>query len=737
MSSPSNDSYLDFVTAETVTPVQENIVAGVACPQASAQIETDGICLVDAAGRIIGCNATFGKLLDCSTDEATLYTLADFKTTDENIWRRRNGELIEVESSASEMFCAGQKLACHVVRHAIKREQVNLESEPASNLQAQRMLEVMIDQLPVGILFRDFDGLHTRANQAAASLIGIEREKLQNMTADEVVRLGRIMKPNGEPFRDEDIPPISAMRADGLIPPFEAMVHSLYGEVRHVIVNTAPVTLRDEEHHDEKPFGSVMVITDITERKLAEERMLYDALHDRLTKLPNRALFVDHLQKAMLRARRDADYLFAVLFLDFDRFKVINDSLGYATGDQLLVQISKQLQSCLRASDTVARLSGDEFALLLDSMENASEAIVVAEKIHQRFSHPFKIDGREIFVTASIGIRLSTMGFDDAQNVLRDADTAMYRAKSRGRARFEVFDKMMHARVIETLKIETDLRRALERNELRLYYQPIINLTDGNVGGFEALVRWQHPERGIVLPSEFVSVAEETGLIGRVGIWVLREACRQMCEWQKRATYKQLKLRPTMSINLSTRQLMQPDIAAQIYTVLDEMQIDPLCLKLEITESVVIDNTETTIEILKILRALGIELSIDDFGTGYSSLSYLHRFPVQQLKIDRSFVARMDGRENGEIVQTIISMAHQLGMKVVAEGVETEAQNEQLIMMGCDFAQGYLFSKPLDAGRAGDIINKQFIMPATSHLNLPNRTHTPVHSNNFFPTSAK
>jgi diguanylate cyclase (GGDEF)-like protein len=721
----------------------------------------EAVCLIDPTGRVIGCNAAFGELLDYDAARASLLTLADFQTERENFWRRSDGAEIEVAVGATEMFCAGQKLSCLIARRTEMKsaaEPQEISAAPISiahsanascagvdvvTFQTQRMLEVLIDQLPVGVLFRDFDGTNTRANQVAANLIGIEREQLQRMTAQEVIGTGRVLKANGEPFSEADVPPITGMRNGELIPPFEAMVKSVDGEVRHVMVKIAPVFGQNTADAADS-FGSVMIIVDITEhklanmaeRKLAEERMIYDALHDRLTKLPNHAFFVEHLHKAIARARRDKNCLFAVLYLDVDRFKVINDSLSYKIGDQLLIQIAQQLTSLLRLSDVLARLSGDEFAILLENMENASDAILVAEKIHQRFSQPFKIEGREIFISASIGIRLSTLDFDDPQDLLRDADTAMYRAKSRGRARLEVFDRTMHARMIETLKIETDLRCAIERGEFRLHYQPIVNLQTGALSGFEALVRWYHPERGIISPLDFIPVAEETGLIAPIGIWVLREACRQMRAWQNCSQCESFGAHATMSVNLSTKQLMQPDIAAKIYTVLDETGLDPRYLKLEITETAVVENAEMTIEILKLLRSLGIELAIDDFGTGYSSLSYLHRLPVQQLKIDRSFVSRMDGRENGEIVQTVISMAHHLGMKVVAEGVETEAQYAQLVEMNCDYAQGYLFSQPLNAEQAPECFGRNFGAPAptATYLNLADPSHVGARRNGLYRT---
>jgi diguanylate cyclase (GGDEF)-like protein/PAS domain S-box-containing protein len=467
----------------------------------------------------------------------------------------------------------------------------------------------------------------------------------------------------------------------------------------------------------------IFQIQDITDRKRAEERLLYDAFHDALTGLPNRALFIDHLKLSVERAKRRQDRLFAVLFLDFDRFKIINDSLGHMVGDQLLVGIARRLEACLRPGDTVARLGGDEFTVLLEDLNDTNEAIEVAERLQQTLSLPFNLKGSEVFTTASIGIALSTIGYEQAEEVLRDADTAMYRAKINGKARHEVFDKAMHASAMTILQLETDLRRAIDRKEFVLHYQPIVALETGVIRGFEALVRWQHPERGFISPGDFIPIAEETGLIIPIGQWVLEEACRQIRKWQE-----QFPQHPPLqvSVNLSGKQFTQANLIEQIRRVLRETGIDPRTLKLEITESMMMENIDTAINMLKQLRAIGIELSMDDFGTGYSSLSYLHRFPISTLKIDRSFVSRMTGNnENAEIVRTIVMLARNLDMNIVAEGVETESQVAQLKSLECEYGQGYFFSKPLAAEGAARLLSGNHIYqmtlqpPLDSHLQQP------------------
>ena len=444
------------------------------------------------------------------------------------------------------------------------------------------------------------------------------------------------------------------------------------------------------------------ILHDITERKRAEEQLAYGAFHDPLTGLPNRALFLDRLAQATDRLRRRGGSALAVLFLDLDRFKVINDSLGHGTGDELLRALGGRLAEALRPGDTAARFGGDEFTVLLDNVGDAVAATHVAQRILDSVARPFQLSRSEVYTTASAGIAVHTGGAASPEELLRGAGTALGRAKARGRARCEVFDRAMHAEAMDRLQMEMDLRPAAERGELRLLYQPVVSLLEGGtVCGFEALLRWDHPALGCVLPEQFIPVAEETGLIVPIGEWVLDEACRQLRRWRDRFPGR----RVTVGVNLSARQFTRPELVDRVREILERAGVEPGALRLEITESLLIEHTDPTAAMLARLKEVGVGLCMDDFGTGYSSLGYLHRFPLDTLKIDRSFVARMGAGGDAEpIVRTIAALAHNLGLKVVAEGVETAEQLEELRELRCEYAQGYLFSRPLDAADAGRML---------------------------------
>jgi diguanylate cyclase (GGDEF)-like protein/PAS domain S-box-containing protein len=449
--------------------------------------------------------------------------------------------------------------------------------------------------------------------------------------------------------------------------------------------------------------------TDITARKQAEAQLLHDAFHDALTGLPNRVLFLDRLAHAIAIARRRKDYIFAVLFLDLDRFKVVNDSLGHLVGDQLLVELGRRIGGSLRPGDTIARLGGDEFGVLLEDIRSLSNATYIAERIQRALAAPFTVEGHEVFANASIGIALNAAGYERPEQLLRDADTAMYQAKTHTRGGYVIFEPGMHEHAVERLRLETELRRAVERREFAVYYQPVLSLTTNRVAGYEALVRWNHPLRGIVGPGEFIPMAEETGIAIAIDRLVLREACRQMQEWLRAVPDSGLEF---MSVNLSSRQLSQPDLVELVSKVLWETGLGPEKLKLEITENVIIDNPGAAAEMLGKLRSLGVQLYIDDFGTGYSALSYLHDLPINGLKIDRSFIQRMGKHgEKQQIVKTILALGKDLNIDVIAEGIETEDQLAQLKSLQCRYGQGYIFSKPVDSEKARALIEKSFTAP--------------------------
>ena len=462
-------------------------------------------------------------------------------------------------------------------------------------------------------------------------------------------------------------------------------------------------------------------LAQVVERVRAQEKLVHDAFHDPLTALPNRALFLDRLERAIARAKRHEDYKFAVLFIDIDRFKMVNDSLGHSAGDELIVQVARRILRTLRLEDvvarpvaipdsewktkddTLARLGGDEFTVLLDDIHDPADSIRVAERIQNSLEEPFVIYGQDVFTTASIGITANS-AHTTAADVLRDADTAMYRAKLHGKARCEVFDQAMHEQAVDRLKLETDLRRACDREEFRVFYQPIISLQTGTIAGFEALVRWERPGAGIVAPGAFISVIEDIGLIVPVGEWILRKSCEQVRRWHR--AYPQERML-TMSVNVSGRQFAQSELAARMETILQETEVEATAIKLEITESVTMGDPERTIKVIKELKKLGMRISIDDFGTGYSSLSYLRRFPIDTLKIDRSFVTNLESNsENREIVRTIMGLARNLGMDVIAEGTETIEEVSYLKSVNCEFAQGYFFSRPVDSEKAEMLLSE-------------------------------
>ena len=540
-----------------------------------------------------------------------------------------------------------------------------------------RMLEKAVETMQLGVTITDTDGRILYTNPADARMHGYTIAELRGQHA-------RVFAPpeHARPIAREAMEDVTSwaretvnVRKDG----------SLF-----------PVLLRSDLVKDSagRPVGLVTCCEDISTRKELERQLLRNAFYDTLTALPNRGLFSHRLEEAIERSLRGEAH-FAVLMVGLDRFKLVNDSLGRRAGDALLAGVGARLRECVRPETMVARIAGDEFAILLDEAQGLGEATRVAACVQESLARPFDADGSEVFTGASVGIALSASAYERPEDVLRDAAIAMYRSKDAGRGQYEVFDRDMHAAAMERLRLEMDLRRALERGELCLFYQPIVTLESGRIAGFEALIRWRHPERGLVLPDDFIPLAEETGLILPIGTWVLEEACRELKRWQEMATGDgggPL----TMAVNLSARQFARADLVDHVERVLAETAIAHGTLKLEITESVIMQHTDAVNATLARLKALGVQLYIDDFGTGYSSLGYLHRLPLDALKIDRSFVSAEAGEGSLQLVRTIVAMAHGLGVKVVTEGIETAELVSELRALRCEYGQGFFFARPLE-----------------------------------------
>ncbi|MGL5065855.1 MAG: sensor domain-containing protein [Microcoleus sp.] len=593
--------------------------------------------------------------------------------------------------------------------------------------QAEAKYRSIFENAIEGIFQTTADGRYLSANPALARIYGYASP------AETIAQITNIAEQlYVDPNRRTEF--VGAIEENGSVSEFESQVYRADGTKIWISENGRAV--RDAAGNLLFYEGTV---EDITARKIAEEKLVHDALHDTLTGLPNRALFMDRLKHAIGLSKRLPDVFFAVLFIDLDRFKVVNDSLGHLVGDRLLIAIAQRLETCLRAGDTVARLGGDEFAILLENIKTAEDATHIAERVQSALAEPFFLNKYRVFTSASIGIVCSGLPlensesedwtiapgddpagensllsvpslpelplrtlYDRPEELLRDADAAMYHAKAMGKARHEVFDLSMHTRAVALLQMENDLRRALERQEFQLYYQPIVSLTSGKICGFEALLRWQHPQRGLVTPIEFLSVAEETRSIVPISWWMMRSACSQMREW-----HQKFPANPPLnvSVNISNQQFKQPNLIEQIREILQETQLNPRSLKLEITESIIMENADLAATVLGDLSKLEIQLYIDDFGTGYSSLSRLHTFPTDALKIDRDFVSRMaEDAGNEAVVQTILILASHLGMNVIAEGIETSEQLNLLRTFQCEYGQGYFFSPPVNSQTASVLI---------------------------------
>ncbi len=527
------------------------------------------------------------------------------------------------------------------------------------------------------------------ANSEFVKITGFEKQEIENIKSwlhfiDEKTQ--RKIR-NGEVFQDH-------LKFSSMPPSFECKFIDKDNSQKDMLCTLAAIPGSDK---------SVVSLADITELKEAERQIYHQAFHDELTSLPNRALFMEHLTMAVKRAKRRDDYRFAVLYLDIDRFKLVNDSLGHSVGDRLLAAFANRIQESLRDIDTLGRFGGDEFVILLEDIENSEYASGVADRLQQGLKRPFMIEGKEVFAPASFGVVLNTSDYDEPENIIRDADAAMYHAKENGKAQYKVFDNTLHKKAMHLLERETDLRKAIHKDEFENHYQPIVDLRTSALVGFEALIRWNHPQLGLIYPGSFISIAEETGLIVPITQLTAQRACGDLCYWQDQL---QDKLKLTMNINLSSKHFLSPTLLDDIKEILSKTGMPPEQLKLEITETALMEDADETIRLVHRLKDLGLQLVIDDFGTGYSSLSYLQRLPIDTLKVDRSFVSRIQSEPDGNrnIVEAIISLAHRLKMIVVAEGVETEEQFAILMEMKCQFGQGYLFSKPMPKPKVDQLI---------------------------------
>lgn len=597
--------------------------------------------------------------------------------------RRRDGSAVDLLASASRLDDAEGR-----IRGLILTMSDVTERSRAREAQRERLdfLQSLIDAVPVPIFYKGADLRYLGCNEAFVRCLGRSREEIVGSSAEE------LLPDHAARFHEADL----ALLRDGTTQAYEGQVPGADGSLREVLFNKA--VLRDESG---AISGIVGTLLDISERKRAEERLAHQAYHDALTGLPNRMLFTQRLQQALAQARRNGEMV-AVAFIDLDRFKLINDTLGHAAGDALLQQVAMRLRECVRSYDTLARMGGDEFTVLLPVRDEPRAVARVCERILAAMATPFVLHGRELVVSASIGISLYPMDGDDAGVLLQRADGAMYRAKEAGKNCYRLFSPETQDAVHSRLELEADLRRAVARNELQLVYQPQVRLVDRAVVGFEALLRWQHRELGAVPPSRFVPIAEESGLIVRLGAWVLKEACSRAVGWQAEGR------RPVrIAVNVSARQLGTPDFVETVAQVLEETGLPPALLELELTESGVMRDPDEAACQLARLQALGVRVSIDDFGTGFSSLSRLQRLSLDQLKIDRAFVAEMEAeRSTLPLAAGIVTLAHALGLQVVAEGVETERQAEILVGLGCEEAQGWLFGRPLPLEAAEALLDK-------------------------------
>lgn len=608
--------------------------------------------------------------------------------------RQKNGNYIWFETTAKIVYdysTGNVKELITVSRDITKRKQTEKELK-----QAETKYRTIFENITQGIFQTSLNGRYLSANPALAKIYGYDSpEELINTLTDIEHQL--YVDPNCRTYL------INLLEQTGFVSDFESQVYCKNGQI--IWISETIRAVYDEFNQFLYYEGTV---EDVSARRLAEERLKHDAFHDSLTQLPNRAWFMQQLEFSIAH---NHNWMYGVLFIDLDRFKVVNDSLGHLAGDELLKNVAKRLEKCLRWQDKVARFGGDEFAILLENIDDLQEVIQIAERIQEKLKLPFKLKTEKIFTSASIGITLSTIGYEKPEDLLRDADLAMYQAKAEGKGRYVVFDPVMQVAALARLQLENDLRQAIKKQEFSLYYQPIVDLTTEYIIGFEALLRWKHPLHSWISPADFIPIAEETGLINSIGWWVFQEACCQLDLWKQKFPKTPL----IMNINISPHQLKKVDLVKGIESILQIYRINGSDLKLEITESCFLETVASETAVVEQIKSLGIGLCIDDFGTGYSSLSRLHEFPLDTLKIDRSFINLIEFGQTA-IVQTIVTLAHSLGMNIVAEGIETKTQLEKLKSLGCELGQGYFFSKPVDSQTATQLLSSQLAKKVDSRL---------------------
>ncbi|MEB3118333.1 MAG: EAL domain-containing protein [Limnothrix sp.] len=563
--------------------------------------------------------------------------------------------------------------------------------------ESEERFRAIVEQAAIGICQIDPNGRYLHVNQRFCNLLGYTEAELLQQTFQDLTYPGDLAENLQQSQR--------LWRGDISSFSLEKRYMRKDGQLQWVNVTVSLV----QSASDAQPY-TLALVEDISARKQAEEQLTYNAFYDALTGLPNRNLFVDRLKVCLSQSQRHANRMFGVLYVDLDRFKVVNDSLGHHAGDELLVQIGRRLQSCLRCNDTVARLGGDEFAVILDDVGTSEEALWVADRVQEHLKQPFHIHGHDFYTSASIGVALSQdpatqQPYANWQNLMRDADIAMYRAKANGKGCSQVFEPMLHHSTLTQLQIESDLRQALSNNGLEVYFQPIVRIQDRRLVGFEALVRWNHPQQGWISPSVMVAAAEETDLIVHLGEWVLAAACAQLQQWRSHWHRDHSHLPLSISVNIAGRQFAQANLVQQIERTLMETGLPPACLRIEVTESVIAERVDSVVDKLARLKALGVQSCIDDFGTGYSSLSRLQQFPINALKVDRSFVKDLPySEDSAAIVRTIVNLARSLNIHTVAEGIETPEQLQCLEQLGCDYGQGFLFAKPMQAAAAEELL---------------------------------